>query len=50
MGECVFWGCPDVVIYCKVEAKPDGWDALWNFYSHWADEILPVTWNYKQKQ
>lgn len=50
MGEGIFFGCPDITVYCEAEAKPNGWNALWNFYGHWADEELSVTWNYKEKQ
>ncbi|MBQ8545460.1 MAG: leucine-rich repeat domain-containing protein [Clostridia bacterium] len=30
MGAWAFYGCDSIIIECKAESKPDGWDDTWN--------------------
>ena len=39
MGSNVFQNCNELLIYCEVSSKPDGWDDNWN------SSDKPVYWN-----
>ena len=42
IGPSAFKNNADLVVNCKVESKPDGWD------NEWIDSNSTVNWNYKE--
>lgn len=41
IGDCAFYGCSSLTIYCEVSSKPSKWRDNWNYSNR------PVIWGYK---
>ena len=43
IGECAFFECSSLTIFCETSNQPNGWNLLWNYDNY------PVHWNYKKR-